>query len=176
MKYKILKGSPLFDKIQRVRVRMMEAHDLARETAIKMGAKSWRGKNSQDVGGLSAFKFKKLPTNIVWRKAYGSRVDDEVFPKAVSSNKQLLDNIAALPTVSRREIDRLVGFKPQFIGETNYFRFGCAWVVGSAVILIDVGTRIKYKPRAGMIEITESEYLGLSAGIEKKKEKQKATA
>ncbi len=175
MKFKVLKGTPLFKQLTAVKKEMVRCNDAAYEIIKEFGCTQMRGKFGVIAGGISGIIFqngKKPPEG--WR--YTGESFNEYMPKKnVSANKELNKRIKELPIVEYDALNdplnfdwhdndgsRKVSFHPGIKWKNNY-------------ILIDVSKHYpRYKPQEGMIEILESEYNKLAE--EKKKKKEPAMA
>lgn len=156
MKFKIVKGNPLYDSFMELKKRTMEVNKAANDFAKKVGGKASCRSQNVAYGGISAIEFDAKPEG--WRMV-GDKYRHLFFPKA--TNKELLKEIAALPKIQYDEINNIVGFDaPQTVTSNQ----GILWVncvgisYGKDYILLNVTSGAKYNPPKHVIEILESEY------------------
>jgi len=168
MKFKVLKGSDLYKKLDAVRKRIAECNNAALDLVNKLGYKKLRGKTSVLAGGISSIEILGgKPEG--WRDNYWG-VRNEYFPKKNKANKELLASIDALPIVEYDELNNILNFN-WHASETRHISFhpGIYW--RKKEILISVSENYNnYKPVKGMIEILESEFIRKT-----KEEKKKQT-
>lgn len=169
MKFKVLKGTPLFDKLNSLGEEMTEYNKAAFDLVKKLGYTRMRGKSNVLAGGISSIEIKGGKP-VGWRNAY-SGVRDEYFPAKLKANKMLLAEIDALPVVEYDDLNKILNFDWRTSSSRNIsFHPGIHW--GKKEILIDVSRHYtSYKPVKGMIEILESEYMKLVKKLESENKK-----
>lgn len=111
MKFKIIKGSDVYNLLVELFDRGEKCSDAASKLARHFGAEGYGKRNSSHeyFGGADAFKFAigKDPDKNLWRKV--DNANPRFFiPKA--KNKQAWDKIKSLPSVSIDEINDAVSF------------------------------------------------------------------
>lgn len=163
MKYKILKGTELFNKLVAIEKKCKDAVDAADAFAKTIGAVGVYSRRSRQVGGVGAFRFPydAPPDKKFWMQPDRHNTSDAYYPrsgkaKKIRQNDELHDKISKLPVVEYKEINEVIGFKDQWVGFTNYITYGLE--VNDDYALIEVGDECAYEPLPGMIEITISEY------------------
>jgi hypothetical protein len=176
MKYKVEKGTKLFEKLDALGDRMMEVNKAAFTLVKEMGFKEFHtaGTGFVFAGGISAVRSKTKPEGYVY--AFGPSEREAFFPKKNKANKELLAKIEALPIIKADELNTLVNFDPfadtpavtRTGGRNISFHPGISW--GKEYILIEVSHHYEesYKPAKDMIEITTSEYQKLHNSKKKK--------
>jgi hypothetical protein len=168
MKYKIEKGSPLFDKFEEIRQRMIVCNQEAKDLCKELGGKAVATLGENAAGGIDAIEFDEKPED--W-KVMGKPHQNLFYPKA--KNKELLQKISALPKVKRSEIAELLGFKIQAISSSDggLMMVSCPrTILRKEFVLIDMPTECKYTPVDGMTEILESEFVRLREATNKEME------
>lgn len=159
MKFKVLKGTELFNQLTAINKRMYAAKDAADKLTASLPFKvvdtATRGYNL--AGGIDAFHCPDgCPEG--W-KVVGESWQNLYYPK-VKGNKDLLAKISALPLIKYDDINELINFRPQ--GYTT--PAGLAWAKGPGIVwaktyvLIETSEGLPYKPVPDMIEITVSEF------------------
>lgn len=173
MKFKVLKGTKLFDQLTKVGEDIREADNTAYKLGKELGYKSIRGGRHVLGGGISAFQSSELPKG--WKYAYPKSDREAVFPMNKKVNKELLDRIAALPKVEHEALNKILKFDPWKHNDKAYNgdgSFKIQWYPGiqwkDEYVLLDVSEYMVYKPVKDMIEILESEYEKLSKAKNKK--------
>lgn len=154
MKFKILKSSPLFKQLKDVEEKCREVNRVAGKLAKKHGAKEWVSSGRNLAGGLAGFQFDKKPEN--WKQVYKEHFENCYYPKSCKANKELLEEISKLPIVNAEVVNKILGFKFQFVGLKVCYQPGIQW--NKNYILVDIHEGAKYKSKKGMKEITYSEY------------------
>lgn len=172
MKFKIPKGSDVYNSLVKLFDRGEKCSDAASKLAKHFGAENYGKRNSspQYFGGADAFKFSigKEPDKNLWRKA--DKANPRFFiPKA--KNKQAWDKIKSLPSVSIDEINNAVSFPKGLHAVTEGNGISIIHTVvlnrGKSYFLLSVHNKIPYKAPKGVVEILESEYTNLLEKIEK---------
>lgn len=166
MKYKVLKGTDLFKKLDALRQRMTDCNNAAFDLVKEIGYKKMRGKNMVLAGGISTIEIPGGQPN-GWRKNHWG-LKDEYYPKKNKANKELLARIEALPVVEYEELNEILKFDSHD-SDSNKMSFHPGVYFEKKEILIDISRHYRrYKPVKGMIEILESEFLRKTT--EKKKQ------
>lgn len=170
MKFKVVKGSELFDKLTSLKKEMIRCNNAAFNLVKKLGYSRMRGRAGVLAGGISSIEIKSgQPEG--WRKAYSNRVSNEYFPAKIKANKDLLDKINALPILEYDALNDLVDFDWRDC-DSRFISFNPGVYWQQKVILIDISSEYsKYKPVEGMIEILDSEFQKIKNEADKKKEK-----
>jgi len=162
MKFKVEKGTPLFDKLKDLGERMKAANKEAFSLCTEMGFKQMRPAPHALAGGISSFYSKTKPTNFVC--TVNAKSPNDFFPKRrVNANKELLARIDKLPVIDYNELNKLINYDGWNSDKFNerggrYVSMhpGISWHKDH--VLLDVAEYVKYKPVKGMVEITVSEY------------------
>ena len=155
MKFKILPGCELFDKLTAIQSKVQSSKDVIKSTLIEKG---YTGEHAQ---ASSHYLLKVDGIEIHGEKPKGWKVVDKYqqlyFPLA--ANKKDLEWVTALPSVSNDELNDLLNFSFSVGGGLElYYRPGVAW--HKEFILVNTGDAT-YVNVEGMIEILESEYTKL---------------
>lgn len=161
MKYKILKGTKLFDSLATIK-KQMDAGDKAAQALVKeVCAESYAKSSAGLAGGIRAFYFKdgeKVPDG--WKKMEKGATN-WFFPKSSKwANDDILKKIAELPVVKPDALIKLLQFSAQVYAETD----ALIWVSSPKVIwrktyiLVAIPEQFTYVPVKDMQEITVSEY------------------
>ena len=161
MKFKVSKGTNLYEKFMVLGAKISLVNNESRELVESLGAKKFCKKQNIAYGGIGAIQFEEKPRG--W-KMVGEQGQNLYYPKA--TEKELNIKFNALPTISFDEINEMVKFHaPQTICSDRGLQwiscFGLFW--GDDCILIDISEGAKYEPIEDVIEILESEYKTLKA-------------
>lgn len=161
MKYKVSNNSPLGKKLTELRNRMLEASKQADKLAKEFNAKKYCRNTNGVAGGISAIEFEEKPAG--WKKV-GAKWQNLYMP--IASKKELWSKINALPLISHNEVNDILKFKRQsYANKQGMYFVNCPGVLWrKTCILIEVQEELKYKPVAGMKEITVSEFNKLEKG------------
>lgn len=161
MKYKVLKTSPLGKQLMELHDRMKDASTQADKLVKELKGKKYCRSRGGVAGGISAIEFDEKPAG--W-KIEGEKWRGFYMPK--SNNKEMREKIRALPVIGYGEVNKILSFKQQSYGKRDGIYFvncpGILW--RKSYILIEVQEELKYKPVAGMKEITVSEFNKLEKG------------
>jgi hypothetical protein len=171
MFYKLPKGTKAFIKLKAVEEKIVEANRAARKLAAELKAKHVVRSADTVAGGIIGFSFSKRPDR--WKAVLRRHYENVYFPGASPENKDLLDRIKRLPKVTRGDVATASNYSPQLVGGEGNMRFSlCPAVIwGKEFILLEVASGADYKPFAGAVEITETEYRKLSKSLANKKKK-----
>jgi hypothetical protein len=155
MKYKIEKGSALFDQLQEIRHRMIACNKAAQDLRVELGAKAVATRGDNIAGGIDALEFEDRPSD--W-KVIGKPWQKLYYPKA--KLKGVIEKIKALPVVKSSEVATLLDFKSQAISrQGDLLMVGCPRTIWRKdLVLVDMPSECKYSPVDGMIEILDSEF------------------
>lgn len=168
MKFKVLKGTDLFKKLDDFRKEMVRCNKLAFDIVEELGYKQMRGKYNTIAGGISSIVIDGTPP-ANWKQV-GYK---EYFPMKRKVNKELLDRIAKLPVVDGDDLNKILKYNPFNRKDPDdrrmSFHPGINW--GDAYILIDVSNGNNYKQLPDMIEILDSEFSTLTQALKKSKKK-----
>ncbi len=160
MKFKVKKGTALFDKLSAIQVKMNKAHKEAAKICKELGFKQFREKRFVFSGGICSFHADKKPEGYAY--AFGPNHPNDVFPKKNKANKAILERIEKLPVVEQEEVNSLINYDGWDSNENErggrYVSLCPGFVFGKNNILIDVSENINYKPVKDMVEITVTEY------------------
>lgn len=163
MKFKIMKGTPLFDKLREVGDKMKAANKEAYALCTELGFKQMRPESMVLAGGISSLYAKTKPEGYAF--AFNpSKSPNDFFPKRNKANKEIIERIKALPKVEHEELNNPIkydGWKSNKYNERGSGKHvslhpGISW--HKNFILISVAEYIDYKPVKDMIEITVTEY------------------
>jgi len=173
MKFKVLKGTDLFNDFINLDKRLKDANKARKALANKIKLPGFKitGTSSSSryaAGSINAFQVDKYISNkdqlpAGW-KAMERLSTNWIFPKSEKSNKELLKSIYDLPTVDRSDVNDIIKFAGMyqdnsFSGSGIRFINGYALSIQKDYILIDTdNTGTQYKPLKDMIEILDSEY------------------
>ena len=159
MKYKILKGTELFDKLTELNNRMNEVKKAATELAKSLGGGDVATTGHYLAGGIDAIEFEEQPEG--WKRV-GKSWQGLYYPK--SNKKAILKQIGELPVVRFNELNDIIGFRQGAIVSHG----GIGWATSVSMkwhkdfILMLVPNGIEYTPVKDTIEILGSEYEQLS--------------
>lgn len=167
MKFKVLKGTELFEKLSALGDNIKECDNKSFELAKELGFKNCYGKSFLLAGGLYGLipiDGKTKPEGYAW--AFNDRTGNAVMPiKNRKANKEIIDKIDSLPTVEYDELNNLVNYhralsnKPNETGGTRFsFHPAINWTKEFILIDVPVSNGRKYRPAKDMVEILESEY------------------
>jgi hypothetical protein len=169
MKYKILKGTALFEALAALEKRRKEMIAQIRQVVVtEMGFHDFAFRSDYLAGCQAVQVEGEKPDG--WKKI-GGKFDRYYWPLA--SNKAALEKLNALPSMPCKELNDIVKFGFQVTGSLNvYDRPG--WVQGEEYALINVGEDCKYTPLPDMIEIKASEFKKLWDKVTKKEKEAQA--
>jgi hypothetical protein len=161
MKYKILPNTPLFEALVALRDKIKAADAVAKALSDKCGAYAYSGGRGVG-GGIRALCFKEKPEHFKLLQ-----YPDYYYPKvSLKVNRELVNELAALPEVKDAELNELVGFKSGMKidelsgGFRRTQRPGIMWDEKTGIALLDTGEG-SCAPHPDLVEILESEYLAL---------------
>jgi hypothetical protein len=163
MKFKVLKGTKLFDELNKVQEELAAAHRASKVIVKELGFKEWHKQSFCLGGGISAFRSKTKPDGYAF--AYADRDREAIFPKKTKANKEILERIKNLPIIDYDRLNKLIKFDWRKSMKGNgkgglhtSFAPGIAWRKEAVVLDIDEAYDDTYKPIKDMIEITTSEF------------------
>ncbi len=161
MKYKVSLTSPLGKKLLELKKRMLDVSKQADKLAKQLKGKKYCRGMSGVAGGISAIEFDEKPVG--WKKV-GAKWQSLYMPKR--NQKELWNKINALPIIEHDEVNKILAFKRQsYANKQGMYFVNCPGVLWrKSCILIEVQEELKYKPVAGMKEITVSEFNKLDKG------------
>lgn len=158
MYFKILEGTATYDLLLAFQEKIKECKAAAKAFSDEQGATAYAGKRGTVGGGIGALCFDSKPEGYKLVQA-----PNYYYPKSIKANNALHDVIAALPTVTNKELNAIVGYKAGLTSEGDHMYFsdrpGVTW--GEGWIAIDTG-RLGLKDNADAIEILESEWRALT--------------
>lgn len=165
MKYKVLKGTKLFNDLVAVQKKIYKVDQEALKLADSLGFKKIRGRSFAVAGGVSSFHSETQPKDYGY--TYGSKKSTtDFFPKKIKANKEILDKIKALPVVEYSEINDLLKYDERALtvpanngrgGQRIFFVPAIHWKRNMILIGLHEGQE-RYKPVKSMIEIKVSDY------------------
>lgn len=174
MKFRVNKGTKLFDQLVAVGEQIRDANNAAVKFGKSLGFSAIRIGGHVLAGGISSFQSETVPDGFIQKNG------DGVFPrKNLKKNKEVLAQIEALPKVEHSVLNKVLKFDPFNSNEKAQNGNGSfkiqwyphvAWK--SEYVLVEVAEYMNYKPLKDMIEITASEYEKLSKKKNKKVGKQ----
>jgi hypothetical protein len=158
MFYIVTEKSPIYGKLQDLRKKMKSASKASLDLAKKHGFPKVRPLRLKLAGGISSFGGKKKPENFAF--AFGSKYPDDFFPKKLKKNKDLLQEIAALPIVEYDEVNTIVNFDDRKHVKEGFWVFCPGFSFHKDFVLFHFSATVNdsYKPVKGMKEITHSEF------------------
>lgn len=160
MKFKILPGSELFDQLQEIYRRGLEAKVITVRFLEEMFPHNQKYVARDGCfGGIDCIHFDKKPDG--WKQV-GESWQRLYAPKA--SEKALIRAFSALPVVKKDEIKAAIGYG-NYAGMSNgnlVWSSNVGFVFSDDFILIETSSVAnEYVPKPEMIEILESEFLHL---------------
>jgi hypothetical protein len=114
MKFKADKGTATYEKLNAVMSKIQECRFQAKKLAEELGAGKYIESYQGAAGGIEGIEFDEQPKG--WKRVYNRRYSDLYYPKALKSNKELIERLEALPIVSRKEVNETVGYEPKYFG------------------------------------------------------------
>lgn len=169
MKFKVLKGTPLFDQLTVIEKKIDSCNKATRLLVERLGFKQFYKKNFVLAGGfygLIPLDGKTKPDGYSW--AFNDRTGNAVMPAKRKANAEILAEIKALPTVEYDELNKVLNYDDSISrrpgsshGVVTSFCPGVVWKKNFILVNVPVYSG-KYKPPVGMVEILESEYTKLS--------------
>jgi len=164
MKYKVVKGTKLFDELWSIQKQMQSCHDEVKKIADTIPEADGFSKRSHCLaGGIAAFHFKEYSMGAPdgWRKMEKGFTPWFMPKSSDKRNKELLSRISKLPVIDYEAINDLLGFNFHITGEMQiWYAPIVEW--RKKYVLIEMPSDRKYKPKDGMIEILDSEFIKLS--------------
>jgi hypothetical protein len=180
MKFKVLKGTALYDQLAAIQKKANDCSKAAIKFAKSLGADAvFTHGRINAAGGIDAFRFEwgKDPDKLLWMQPDRHKTPRAFYPrsgKKYGANKELHEKIRALPVVTIEELNTIIGFKGHIgvegAGIVHYRTYGLDLFPNYAVISIPDGCGYK-KSNKDMIEITTSEFNKLKDPPKTKKEK-----
>ena len=165
MKYKVLKGTKLFDSLLALKEKCDECNSAALNLAKKNGAEKAATTGGYVAGSIDAFLFNSPPEKELWMQPDRYRNPNLFYPrsgksKKVKPNDSLHEKIKSLPVVTYENFNNVIGFRSQFVtfgdGFFHFEKYGLS--VYSEIALIEIDSRCEYTPLPEMIDITDSEF------------------
>jgi len=154
MKFKIKKGTRIFNRLDAIYARMKNCKNAAKALAEKHGWKEWYKKPGAAAGGIGGVKLDQKPEG--WKLAAPRQSKRFFYPKQVKANKDILEELNALPVVMISEISDALGYGLQVGPQLQISR--CPGVIWrDEYILLDVHDWCEWRPEEGK-EILVSEY------------------
>lgn len=165
MKFKILKGTALFEKFIALQTEMKRCNDITKATVNEMGyGTQWYKPHGSIAGGIVGFIIPSgKPTG--WANAFTPNEKDAYMPKKIKANADLLKRIKELPVVTTEDFNKIIKYdwrkacgEKEGMGRRTV-SYSPGFSVKDEYVLIDVSEAApKYKPIKDMVEITVSEY------------------
>lgn len=169
MYYRVNKKSQLYTKLKELQLKMQAANNAAYKLVKELGFEKWRGKSNMVIaGGIVSLYSEKKPEGYAF--TYGAKAPNDFFPKKLKSNKEILDKIKSLPTVSSYEFTDLLKYDwrqhqcptGERLGQSKVlFTPGLSFPENGEILISFPDYIKKYKPVDGMIEITTTEHNNL---------------
>jgi hypothetical protein len=159
MKFKVLKGTETYDKLEAFQKKAAELNKIALDFALSLGFEQFVPSQRHIAGGISAFFSKEKRDG--YKQVFTRHRSDLIFPKTTKDNKELIAKIAALPVIEYDEYNSIIGYEAGFFGLTFVRAFGLKKNEEEGCYVIDLSGVTEYTPNKDMIEILESEYLQL---------------
>lgn len=164
MKFKILKGTVLYEQLVAIQKRADKCLQASQKLAKSIGATNVATRDGRNLaGGVDAFEFPygKDPDAMLWMKPDRHNSPRLFYPrsgKKYTQNQELHDKIDALPVVTIDEYNAIIGFERHWGSNlTHYVTYGLSIHKDFALIKISEGAT--YAPATeDMVEILESEY------------------
>lgn len=153
MKYKVNKGTELFDKLVAFQSKMTEVNNKALELCKELGGKRF-SVNGEIAGGISSIEFDEQPKG--WRK---TSLKGFYQPSDFKKNKEVIDKMRSLPRLSFKDFNEIVGYELQFVGNMICTMPQVFWK--KDFVLLSFNEAAKYTPVEDMEEITVSEFNSL---------------
>lgn len=155
MRFKILPGTALFDKLQELKERMRLANEATKAFVTDLGFEQWYQPTDSIAGGLDAVLYDKdHPRPSTWTTGG--------YPKkSLKANAEIIDKIKALPMVSQWDLNAILSYNRQTVRAENSNRiaFSPNFNIKDEYVLIGISDAApNYKPVADMVEITVSEF------------------
>jgi hypothetical protein len=160
MYFKIEKGTKTFDKLHAMAVEMIRCNNEALELVKELGFSRFAPDRDSVAGGVGVIGLvgkEKKPDNYKW---YNVSSDNYIIPK--KNNKEDRAKIDALPKVSKKEYNAVLGFEPQVIEEKGSYTGHYGFKNKVDFFLISMVEGVKFEPNEDMVEIVYSEYEKLS--------------
>lgn len=165
MKFKINKGTELFEKFQQLKQDINEVDQKATELVKSIGHSNHCRAPHYLAGGIGAIEIKGM--SLKDRKGWVRVTKQDInlwMPRNNKENAELIGKIKALPKLDYAALNDLIGFKA---GATNSLGWathpGVIW--RDEYILIEMTDGQIYEPCEGMEEILTSEYQRLKNSI-----------
>lgn len=162
MKFKVVKGTKLFDQLVDVQKEIRRVNGEARKLVESLGYKKY-WPSSELAGGIVAIH---CPTGKPegWAVFWKDEKHCYMPAKNKKENKELWAKINALPVLEYSYLNDLLDYKPLTHRTDNRVSFGPGIQWEKDYVLLEFADYVaaKYKPVKDMIEILESEYVKLS--------------
>jgi hypothetical protein len=173
MKFKILKGTDTFKKLQLLLDEIKKANQAAKELAEELGCSHFSNSAGHYIlaGGLFRFAF-KTPPGKDWRKSYITGGQQTYQPAVTKNTIELRERISALPLVYTEHLNKIIGYEEQDIPASGRTIWSTHPTIHPKdnLFLLSMHENSRYTPPTpDIIEITMSEYKTLLAD-EKDKE------
>jgi hypothetical protein len=156
MKFKVMKGTELFNEFEEFFRKRNEYNKLAFSIATELGFEKIAFNRNCVAGGIGAFYHEGKKEGY---KTIGKPKDNCVFPN--KNNTEVKALIDALPTIKVEEYNNIIGYKPNYNGEFISTRFASELSKCGNYYLLDIKNGSEFEMKEDMIEILESEYLNL---------------
>lgn len=164
MKYKILKGTALFEKFIELQKKMEAAHWEARKLVSELGYSEWHEGLGVLSGGISGVCIPgEKPAG--WANAFNPHEKGVYMPKKINANKLLLQRMSALPRVENIDLNSIIDYdRRRDCVQNRRISFRPGFNIKEEYALVEFSDLAsKYKPLPDMTEITVSEYNTLNA-------------
>lgn len=163
MKFKILKGTETFKKLDDFEKEIKRVNKCAIDLSKELGGDekgTHLGHPHHLAGGIFGIKMPDKPDG--WKDASKNHYNF-FFPKINKANKPILDKINSLPILKHKDLNDILSFEFQSSGFTWYNCPGVEW--GKEYILLNVDDNCYFTPNEDMIEILGSEYIKLKDNV-----------
>lgn len=172
MKYKIYKGTNLYDAMVNLWEKRQECIKEADNLGKQIGATHIYTNGRNAAGGIDAFRFEqgKEPPKELWMQQDRHNNRQLFYPrygKKYKGNNELHEKIKALPVLTFDEVNYVIDFKTQF-KPTNSGIFhikSYGYKIGDEFVLIEISEYADYVSKPDMIEITVTEFKELEKTI-----------
>lgn len=156
MKFKIPKGTPLFDTLKEVAKKMKEVNAEAQKIVDEIpDTEGFSPSNHGIAGGIKGIAFKEYSKKKEGWNKMESGVSKWFMPKA--ANKELWAKIRALPVLSKDEVNKPLNFSFGMFGNMEIWHTPKIMFKKSA-ILVQYPDMWKGTPPADAVEILASEW------------------
>jgi hypothetical protein len=155
MKFKVIEGTQTFENFNTFFENSKRVNKQALDIANKLGFEEFV--TAREVsGGISAFVSKEKIDG--YKQVYKKHGNNFWFPKSTKENKELINQIGALPVITEEEFNSIIGFEPEFVGNRFVRRYSLSFSEKGNCYLVDTSVARDFKPSEDLIEVLESEF------------------